>query len=91
MEALPGAQVKGHYAFYLLAAQGLGSLLHPRRRGRLPQVAGPLVEGLLQAHALVGQPPLRIGWLSVTPVQLLRGGVRRSASTGQVSHRIRNS
>ncbi|KAL0449057.1 UNVERIFIED_CONTAM: hypothetical protein Slati_1462100 [Sesamum latifolium] len=68
MEALPGAQVKEHCAFYLLVAQGLGSLLHPRRLGGLPQVAGPLVEGLLQAHALVGQPPLRVGWLSVTLV-----------------------
>ncbi|KAL0395110.1 UNVERIFIED_CONTAM: hypothetical protein Slati_4477200 [Sesamum latifolium] len=68
VEAFSEAQGKGHYVFYLPVAQGLGSLLHPRRLGRLPQVAGLLVERLLQARALVGQPPPRVGWLLVTLV-----------------------
>ncbi|KAL0400186.1 UNVERIFIED_CONTAM: hypothetical protein Sradi_2361900 [Sesamum radiatum] len=63
--APPEVQVGGYRAFCRLAAQGLGPLPHPLPPALLPQVVELTSRGLLQTHALVGQPPQSAGWLQV--------------------------
>ncbi|KAL0430724.1 UNVERIFIED_CONTAM: hypothetical protein Sradi_0698400 [Sesamum radiatum] len=49
----------------LAGGTGTGPLLRLPRLERLSRVVGLIVEELLQARALVGQPPLRVGKLLV--------------------------
>ncbi|KAL0361078.1 UNVERIFIED_CONTAM: hypothetical protein Sradi_3792300 [Sesamum radiatum] len=68
VEAPPEVQARGFHAFCLLAAQGPGPPLRPLLLEHLPQVVGLIMEGLVWACALAGQPQLSAGWLLVRPV-----------------------
>ncbi|KAL0412163.1 UNVERIFIED_CONTAM: hypothetical protein Slati_3806000 [Sesamum latifolium] len=60
-----GGSGRGISRLLPVVAQGLGLPPHPLPLELLPQVVELTVGGLLQTHALIGQPSRSVGWLQV--------------------------